>query len=49
MPYATQQAAGPHAVYRRGWWYRDVDDYMDTLAEYAADERASRFDEEGDE
>lgn len=46
MPYTTQQAAGPHAIFKRGWWYRDYDDYLDTITEYREDERERQDDAE---
>lgn len=36
-------------IYMRGLWFRDLDDYMDTLTEYAADERAARLDDREDD
>lgn len=44
MPHLTRQPGD--TIFMRGLWYRDRDDYLDTLIEYREDERAALEDDE---
>lgn len=44
MPHLTRQPGD--TILMGSWWYRDLDDYLDTLIEYREDERAALEDNE---
>lgn len=47
MPHITRKPGD--TIFMRDLWFRDFDDYLDTLAEYAADLRASKLDDREDD